>query len=193
MKRIGLTGGIGCGKSTVVAELRSMGYSCFIADEAAADLYRDDSFVKELMQLFGDSILDDSRQVDKKAIATIVFNDKCKLTELSQLVHPRVMNDFEDWCKTKTEEKLVFFECAILYEYGLDSRMDAVVAVYLDKDERMRRLVERDKSSQEAIEARMRNQLTAEEKAMRADYVILNYEGNPRTRQIKEIVKRIIG
>ena len=81
----------------------------------------------------------------------------------------------------------VIFESAIVYEYAFDKKVDKVVCVYLDKEERMRRLELRDHTTRAQLEARMANQLSAEEKMMRADYVILNYEGNPRARQVQHV------
>lgn len=191
MKRIGLTGGIGSGKTTVMAELRRQGVACFVADEVARAYYDDPAFVSSILHLFDRTILDPDGRVNRKAVAAAVFSDKSKLAELNSLIHPRVMDDFESWCAERNDEPLVFFESAILYEYGLDKLMDAVVAVYLEREERIRRLVERDRCPVEAIEARMRNQMPDEEKAMRADYVILNYEGNPRERQVKTILNQL--
>ena len=191
MKRIGLTGGIGSGKSTVVDELRRQGLACFVADEVARAYYDDPQFLASVQALFEQPILDSDGKADRKAIAAAVFSDKTKLTALNALIHPRVMADFERWCMQQEGQRMVFFESAILYEYGLDKAMDAVVAVYLEKEERIRRLMERDRCTAEAIEARMRNQMPDEEKAMRADYVILNYEGNPRERQVRRVVEMI--
>ena len=127
---------------------------------------------------------DDS--VDKQAIARIVFADKGALASLNGLIHPRVMEDFRRWAGEQ-RAPYVIFESAILYEYGLEQAVDKVIAVYVEKEERFRRLEQRDHATREALEARMRNQLSAEEKMDRADYVVLNYEGNPRQRQVEHI------
>lgn len=192
MKRIGLTGGIGCGKSTVVAELRRQGVPCFVADEVARNYYNEPSFIKEVEAALDEKVTLPDNSVDKSAIARIVFADPCKLSRLNNLVHPRVVRDFETWCQERSHESIVFFESAILYEYGFDKLMDAVVTVYLETGERIRRLMLRDRCTAEAIEARMRNQMPDEHKAMRADFVILNYEGNPRARQVKTILERLL-
>lgn len=193
MRRIGLTGGIGCGKSTVVAELRRQGVPCFVADEVARAYYDDPAFVAQVQSLFDSPVLTPDGKIDRRAVAKAVFQDKAKLQQLNALIHPRVMHDFERWCNQQQGQPVVFFESAILYECGLEKAMDAVVAVYLEKEERIRRLMVRDHCAAEAIKARMRNQMPDEEKAMRADYVILNYEGNPRERQVRRIVELLIG
>lgn len=186
MKLIGLTGGIGCGKTTVLEVFQQLGAPCFIADKQAAIYYHDNAFLKEIQSLFGDEVFDSDGNVDKRRIADIVFHDQGKLLQLNALIHPRVMDDFRRWA-TQQKAPYVIFESAIIFEYNLQQHLDAIIAVYLEKEERLRRLEQRDKVGRDAIEARMRNQLSAETKMDLADYVILNYEGNPRTRQVKHI------
>lgn len=189
-KLVGLTGGIGCGKTTVLEVFRTMGVPCFVADQWAAQYYEEADFLTDIRNLFGDSVFHDG-MADKRAIARIVFNDSQMLTQLNALIHPRVAKDVLAWSQQQ-QAPYVIFESAILYEYGFDSMMDAVVAVYVDKEERLRRLVHRDHASREELEARMRNQLSAEEKMDRANYVILNYEGNPRHRQVSHIHDQLL-
>lgn len=189
MKRIGVTGGIGCGKSTVVSEFMKHGIHCFVADKVAGAYYNDCAFLAEVRNIFGDVVFNADGAADKRAIAKLVFSDKTLMARLNALVHPRVMNDFDDFCRQHGSEPYVLFESAILYDYGLDRMMDGVVCVYLDEEERLRRLLSRDGGDAEAIRARMACQKPAAEAFMRADYVILNYEGNPRSRQVAYIDK----
>lgn len=186
MKLIGLTGGIGCGKTTVLEAFQKLDVPCFVADSHAAGYYQDSDFLEKIRTLFGDKVFLTNGDADKRKIADIVFHDKTMLANLNKLIHPRVMDDFHEWA-SKQKSPYVIIESAILYEYGLDKGLDVIIAVYLEKEERMRRLELRDHVSREALEARMHNQLSAEEKMDRADYVILNYEGNPRSRQVKYI------
>lgn len=193
MKRIGLTGGIGCGKSTVVAELRRQGIPCYVADDVARGFYDDPDFVARVGQALGAKVANADGTADRQAIARIVFADAEKLAILNRLIHPLVMERFDHFCSEQRGQKAVFFESAILYEHGLDKAMDAVATVYLDRQERIRRLAERDHSTEGEISARMANQLPDEEKLARADFVILNYEGNPRQRQVREMLERLAG
>ena len=186
MITVGLTGGIGCGKTTVLRLFRELGVPCFVADEVAGQYYEDVAFLKSILELFGDRVFRADGSVDKQAIARIVFADKVALASLNGLIHPRVMEDFRRWAGDQ-HAPYVIFESAILYEYGLEQAVDKVIAVYVEKEERFRRLEQRDHATREALEARMRNQLSAEEKMDRADYVVLNYEGNPRQRQVEHI------
>ena len=195
MRRVGITGGIGCGKSTVANEFRLLGVPCFVSDIVAARYYYDIDFLDELRQLLGDGVFLSDGSVDKKAVAARVFADKSLLEGLNALVHPRVIEDFDRFCELHSKAPYVLFESAILYDYGFDRMMDKVICVYLDLDERLRRLTQRDGVGEEAIRARIANQLPAEEMMRRADYVILNYEGNPRRRQVEYIddqLKKII-
>lgn len=183
MKLVGLTGGIGCGKTTVLQEFQKLGVPCFIADQHASEYYKDSSFLKEIKDILGDNVILPNGTADKARIASIVFNDKEALQRLNAKIHPRVMNDFMKWA-SEQNTPYVIIESAIIYEYQLDKKLDKIISVYLEKEERMQRLMLRDKTTRELLELRIRNQMSAEEKMDRADYVILNYEGNPRQRQV---------
>ena len=184
---VALTGGIGCGKTTVLHEFQKLGIPCIVADEVAGSYYREPSFLAEIRRLFGDRVLLPDGSADKRAIAQIVFSDKNALQQLNGLIHPRVMGDLKMFALQHVDSPYVIFESAIIYEYGFDQMVDCVVCVYLEEEERLRRLELRDHATREQLLARMRNQLSAEEKMMRADYVVLNYEGNPRERQVRHI------
>lgn len=184
---VALTGGIGCGKTTVLNEFRKLGVPCFVADEVAGAYYRDSAFLSQVRSLFGDRVFRPDGTVDKQAIAAIVFADPAMLQRLNALVHPRVWDDFIRFASLHSDAPYILFESAIVYEYGFDRLVDKVICVYLELEERLRRLEERDHATRAQLEARMANQLSAEEKMLRADYVILNYEGNPRTRQVLHV------
>lgn len=192
MRTVVLTGGIGCGKTTVLEEFRKLGVPSFVADKVAGDYYSDSSFLVEIRNLFGKGVINPDGSADKRAIARIVFNDKEMLNRLNSLIHPRVWADFEHFGAIHNEAPYVLFESAIAYEYGFDKKADKVVCVYLEEEERLRRLVLRDHADRQQLRDRMRNQLSAEEKMMRADYVVLNYEGNPRARQVRHIHQQIL-
>ncbi|MBR1798411.1 MAG: dephospho-CoA kinase [Bacteroidales bacterium] len=192
MKRVGITGGIGCGKSTVVAEFQKLGVPCFVADSIAAEYYRRKDFIKTLQTRFGDLIIDADGNIDKKALAKIVFSQPTQLKQLNQIVHPMVMHDFDCFCKVHSSAPYVIMESAILFDSGFDQYMDATICVYLDIEERIRRVMLRDKCDEGTIMQRISNQLPAEVMMQKADYVILNYEGNPRQRQVMHINNLLI-
>lgn len=191
MKRVGITGGMGCGKSTVAAEFGTLGVPCFEADRAGASCYTDAAFLADLRHLFGNQAFFPDGTADKRTIASLVFADKALLSSLTGLVHPRVMAMFEQFCRRHAAADYVLFESAILYDYGFDRLMDRVVCVYLGMSERLARLQQRDGVGEAQLVARIANQLPAEEMMMRADYVVLNYEGNPRHRQVALIDKML--
>ena len=192
MRHVALTGGIGCGKTTVLRDFKRLGVPCFVADEVAARYYDDPHFVAEVDSLLGGGTISPDGKADKQAIASIVFRDKELLLRLNAIIHPRVWDDFLRFAGNHAHAPYCLFESAIAYEYGFDRLVDKVICVYLDKEERLRRLAERDHVDREHLEARMSNQLPAEEKMMRADYVVLNYEGNPRRRQVEYIHQKLL-
>jgi dephospho-CoA kinase len=189
VKKVGITGGIGCGKSTGVAEFDKLGVPSFVADSVAAAYYSEPTFLADLHRLFGGRVFRADGSVDKQAIASLVFTDHNLLQKLNDIVHPRVIDDFDRFCSSHASHEYVLFESAILYDYGFDSMMDKVICVYLDLPSRLSRLAIRDGVGEERILQRISNQIPAEQAMMRADYVILNYEGNPRTRQVDYIDK----
>ena len=189
---VALTGGIGCGKTTVLNEFRQLGIPCFVADEVAGRYYLDPSFLDQIRTLFGDGVFLPDGNADKQAIAQIVFHDPEALKRLNALIHPRVWEDFIQFEKAHSNAPYIIFETAIAYEYGFDRLVDCVVCVYLEEEERFRRLELRDHASRRQLQARMQNQLSAEEKMMRAAFVVLNYEGNPRTRQVMHIHNQLL-
>lgn len=187
MKRVGITGGIGSGKSTVVACFAKLGVNAFVADSVAAAYYTDPQFLAEVRSLLGPRSVKSDGTADKRAIADIVFNNPHALAQLNGLIHPRVMRDFDHYCALHAAEPYVLFESAILFETGFNRLMDRTICVYLDLEERLRRLAIRDNATPAQLQARIANQLPAEQVMMQADYVILNYEGNPRDRQVAHI------
>ncbi len=189
--KVGLTGGIGCGKTTVLRLFRQLGVPCFEADAHAADYYEEPDFLDEIRVQVSPDVFLPTGEIDKQALAQLVFRRRDKLAALCAVVHPRVMSDFERWTAMQTAP-YVMLESAILFEYRLERFVQSTVAVYVEKEERLARLMQRDHTSRAAIEARMRNQWSAEEKMDRADYVVLNYEGNPRERQVREIHRRLL-
>jgi dephospho-CoA kinase len=191
---VGLTGGIGCGKTTVLEVFKSLGIPCFNSDDEAKKYYDDAIFCQQVAERFGHHVLRLDGSVDRKAIAAVVFNNPCELHWLNSQLHPRVMTDFHEW-KIRCNDNIpyVILESAILYESHLDKEVDFVVDVYLEKEERLRRLELRDHVSRDLLEARMANQMNEEEKRDRADFVIHNYEGNPRREQVLAIHRQLLG
>lgn len=189
---VAVTGGIGCGKTTVLNEFRQLGIPCFLADEVGSSYYQDADFLNQVRSLLGNQIINPDGTANKRAIADIVFHNSQALAQLNALVHPRVWNDFLAFAQTHAQAPYVIFESAIVFEYGFDKLVDQVVCVYLDKEERIARLKERDHATRQQIEARMQNQMDAEQKMLLSHFVVLNYEGNPRSRQVRHIHQQLL-
>lgn len=183
MRHIGITGGIGCGKTTVVQEFRRLGVPCFVADAVGASYYTDPTFCRMVAEMFDRRLLVEGG-IDKRRLADIVFNDSDALMRLNGVIHPRVWADYEAFARQNAHAPYILFESAILFDHAFDQRMDATICVYLDLEERIRRTLLRDHCTRQQVEARIASQMAAEEMMRRSTHVILNYEGNPRIRQV---------
>lgn len=172
---IGITGGIGSGKSVIAKQLREMGYAVYDTDSEAKRLIVEDAHVREQMeQLFGEEVYRDG-VYQTAVVAQRVFADKSLLARLNTIVHPAVRADIKDWILENggRDSEVNFIECAILYQAGFDSLCDKVVAVTAPEDIRMERVIARDHSTIDKVRARMRAQ-NAEQDLLRADIVVNN-------------------
>jgi len=173
MKKIGLTGGIGAGKTYVSKIFQKMGIPIFNADEQAQKCMVEDSSLKAAVQLaFGESMYLKG-VLQKDALANIVFNNTEALGKLNALVHPIVKQKFEDWC-TQQSTSIVIKEAAILFESGAHLGLDAVVCVSAPENLRIERVKKRDGSSVAQIQSRMSKQMSQAEKEELADFLIVN-------------------
>lgn len=175
MKVLGLTGGIGSGKTTVAGFFRELGIPVYIADQEAKRLMEKDEKVRQqIISLFGAEAYHQNLP-DRKFIASRVFHDREKLEELNGIIHPAVAQDFERWIKEQ-KAPYVVYEAAILFEKGGYKKCDFNLLVTAPYSEKIKRLQKRDDSTLEEIEARMNNQWTDEKKAALADFIIENKE-----------------
>ena len=178
---IGLTGGIGSGKSTIAKQLRAMGYAVYDTDSEAKRLIVEDAHVREQMEeLFGKEVYADG-VYQTALVAQRVFTDRSLLAQLNAIVHPAVRADILRWATMQDSPSfrkglgvgLCFVECAILYQAGFDALCDKVVAVTAPEEVRLARVLARDHSTIDKVRARMRAQ-EAERDIERADIVINN-------------------
>lgn len=173
MYKVGVTGGIGSGKSTVCDMLAARGIAVYIADTEAKRLMSSDETLKrDIVALFGDDAYLHG-ELNREFLASRVFCDKEALRRLNGVVHPAVMRDFAAWAEAQ-EGDYVVLESAILFEAGLESSVDATVAVMAPVELRLERAMRRDGTDREKIEERMRNQLSDDERSERAKYAIVN-------------------
>ena len=175
MKKIGLTGGIGVGKTYVSKIFRQMGIPIFNADEQAKKCMVENVNLKNALQLaFGKNIYLKG-VLQKEVLAKIVFNKSEALSKLNALVHPIVKQKFEDWCALQTTS-MVIKEAAILFESDAHLGLDAVVCLSAPEKLRIERVQKRDGISVEQIERRMSKQMPQAEKEELADFLIVNDE-----------------
>ena len=186
MKSIGITGGIGSGKSTVCRVFELLGVPVYYADDAAKELLDDGKIIEELSGLFGNAILS-GKEIDKKALAELVFNDKEKLAKLNAVIHPAVGKHFEEWQKQQGGSPYIIKEAAILFESNAYKQVDEVITVTAPVELRIKRAVQRLGITEEQVKERMNNQLSDEEKVKRSHYVIVNDEENLIIPQILKI------
>ena len=190
MKKIGLTGGIGVGKTYVSKIFQQMGIPIFNADEQAKKCMVDDANLKEAVQLaFGENMYLKG-VLQKEALAKIVFKNNEALAKLNSLVHPIVKQKFEDWCSEKSTS-IVIKEAAILFESGAHLGLDAVVCVSAPESLRIERVNKRDGYSYYEIIDRMKKQMPQAEKEELADFIIVNNEEQLLLPQLVKILKEM--
>ncbi len=181
MLRVGLTGGIGSGKTTVAKVFEILGIPVYYADEAARHLMNEDESLKQKIQsVFGKEIYENGT-LDRKRLAVLVFNDPEKLASLNSIVHPATIEDAENWVTQRSTDATgapayIIKEAALLFESNAHKRLDYVIGVYAPTPLRIQRVMQRDKTNREAVIARMSNQLEEEKKMQRCNFVVNNDE-----------------
>lgn len=190
MLKVGLTGGIGSGKTTVARIFESFGVPVYYSDDWAKYLMNHDPELKDkIISLFGvESYV--NNELNRGHIASVVFSDKDKLQSLNKVVHPVVRNHFDEWC-AKQDSPFVIKEAAILIESGAYKNVDKIIVVSASEKERIRRVVARDSANADQVLNRMRNQLSEEERLDHADFVINNEGDVMLIPQIKEVFETI--
>jgi dephospho-CoA kinase len=173
MLKVGLTGGIGSGKSTVAEIFAQLKIPIYLSDDRAKDLMVNNSSVKSaVISLFGKESYVDG-ELNRTFIASKVFSDQKELEKLNAIVHPALKTDFENWCKNQTSIYVVK-EAAILFESGANKGLDKVILVEAPKEMRIKRVMERDKVARNLVLARMDKQWSDKRKSELSDYIIQN-------------------
>lgn len=196
MKKIGLTGGIGAGKSFVARIFRQMGIPVYNADLRARWIINHDPSVVERVTLaFGRQVYQGGR-LDRERLAEIVFGQPRKLEQLNAIVHPEVRNDGQAWfLKQKRlypHLPYALKEAALTFESGSETDLNAVVVVTASTEIRLQRTIERDGATRRQVQARMANQMPEEEKIRRADYTVFNGGDEALLPQIWRIHQHLI-
>lgn len=190
MYKVGVTGGIGSGKSVVCNMLRERGVAVYNCDIRAKELMSADEVIaKQLVERFGPETFVNG-ELNRAYLAERVFGNSEELAALNAIVHPRVIEDFEQWAQRQQGEYVVI-ESAILFESGIDSKVDVTVAVMAPESLRLERTMQRDGVSREQVEERMRNQLSDDERCSRSKYAIVNIELDELEEDVEQLHRRL--
>lgn len=189
-KLIGITGGIGSGKTTLANHLVKLGYPVYFADIEAKKISQSEALVTQIVEQFGASILVNG-EIDRTALAEIVFKDPEALKKLNQIIHPAVSKDFQRWLAKNIHHPLVFKEAAILFESGSYKYCDAIITITAPKEERIKRVTQRDNLALHDIEKRMERQWSEEEKIKLSDFVIVNINLENAIQELESILKKL--
>ncbi|MDH6358974.1 dephospho-CoA kinase [Parabacteroides sp. PF5-9] len=190
MIKIGITGGIGSGKTVVTTLFEAMGIPVYIADEESKKLTNSSPAIrKQLIDLFGSSIYT-SEGVDRKQLATYIFNDPERLKQVNAIIHPEVNRHFQNWVQ-QLRVPYCAIESAILFESGFDRLVDIRLMVYAPLEVRIQRVMKRDSFSREEIIRRINNQLADEIKKEYSDAVIMNDDKNAIIPQLTHFITHL--
>ncbi|WP_288984645.1 dephospho-CoA kinase [uncultured Flavobacterium sp.] len=186
---IGLTGGIGSGKSTIANYIASKGIPVYIADEEAKKLMDSKQISTKIQAIFSENVLTLEGKLDRKKIAAIVFNSPEKLSKLNAIVHPEVKKHFANWLKLHKNAPFIIKEVAILFETGGNLSCDKVILVTAPKENRIQRAMKRDNVDRDSVLRRIQNQLPEEEKISKSDFVVHNIDLQNTFIEIDQILK----
>jgi dephospho-CoA kinase len=175
MMKVGITGGIGSGKTTVCKIFELLGIPVYYADERAKWLMvNDKNLIKKLKKAFGEKVYFKNGTLNRKYLANLIFNDKEKLDTINSIVHPAVFSDSEKWHLEQKNVPFTLKEAALFFENRSYTQMDKMITVTAPKTLRIKRVMERDKIDEAAVKARMDKQLPESEKVKLSDFVINN-------------------
>jgi len=172
---IGLTGGIGSGKSLVADFFNRLGVPVYTSDIEAKSLMQTNSFIRQsLIEAFGNKIYSDSGELNRSELAKIIFNNNEALNKVNSIVHPQVRLHYQEWLLKHMGEPYVIQESAILFDTGLYANFDKIITVTADQEIRINRVMERDLCSRQSVLERMSKQISEQDKIEKSDFVIYN-------------------
>ena len=187
MKIIGLTGGIGSGKSSVLEIFKKFGISTYNADESAKKLISSDKkIIYSIKQLFGEDIYDEN-ELNSKLVSKIVFNDKEKLKSLNSIIHPAVAIDFDNFCFKHRDETYIVKEAAIIFETKTENLFNKIIYVKAPKEIRIDRVMKRDNLSRDDVLNRIQNQINETSIIDKCDFIIDNINFSELEEKVLEI------
>lgn len=189
-KIIGLTGGIGSGKTTVARYIASQGIPVYIADEEAKKIMDTSEVLKLIAETFGANLIENGT-INRQKLAQLVFKNSKKLQQLNNIIHPKVKQDFDNWVQKHHNHLFIVKEAAILFESGSYKYCDKIITVTAPKSVRLQRVMQRDGISEDQVLARMQNQWTEEDKIALSDFVIQNINIEDTKSQVDNILKTL--
>jgi dephospho-CoA kinase len=191
MITIGLTGGMGSGKSVVAQLFTTMDIPVYDSDKEAKKIIAESSFVrKSLSERFGAEIYSKG-VLNKNLLSILLFNDEKNLNFANAIIHPEVQKDFIQWRKQHEDKSFVVIESAILFESGFDRGVDAIISVSAPLKIRLERVQKRDKLSLDAVSQRIKNQISEEERNEKSAYIIINDDYRAILPQVENILKKL--
>lgn len=192
--KIGITGGIATGKSTVSNYLKNLGFLVIDSDEISRNLLNiDGKSYFEVVSYFGNNILNEDKSINRKLLANIIFNNVEKRMVLNKIVHRDVLEQIKIIIDKNQINEIIFIDVPLLYEANYDKFMDKVIVVSCDRSTQIDRLMNRNKIDRNYAEKMIDAQMTIEEKEAKADFVIYNFDINQTYQQIDEIIKNLKG
>ena len=189
-KIIGLTGGIGSGKSTIAKYFESKGIPVYIADIEAKKIMDSDLVIGKVVDAFGMDLLENDK-INRAKLSAVVFNNPEKLAQLNAIIHPQVKIHFMDWVKKHENFPIVIKETAILFETGSYKDCDKIILVTAPKEVRIQRVMHRDNVTKEAVEARMANQWEDGKKIQLSDFIIQNIHQEEAMKAADKIISTL--
>lgn len=192
MLKVGVTGGIGSGKTIVCQVFKTLGISVYNADNEAKKLMLSEAVKQPLIAKFGKETYQEDGNINRAHLSGIVFNDKEKLAYLNSIVHPAVFHHFDEWIKAHNNEPYIIKEAALLFESDSYKSLDKVITVSAPKELRIARVLSRDNLDKDAIEQRINNQFSEEKRLELADYVIINDDSRLVIPQILELHEKFL-
>lgn len=190
MLKVGLTGNIGSGKSTVSRIFEVIGIPVYHADKEAKELYKLEIVKQRILDIFGNEVFS-GNSVDFKKLANIIFGDKDKLQTINNIIHPLVFERFNQWLIDNNDSPYIIHESAIIFENNLQSHYDNIINVSADTDIRIERVINRDGVEKDMVINRIKNQMSDTLKSELSDYVINNNHEDMLIPQVLTIDKEL--
>lgn len=187
-KIIGLTGGIGSGKTTVANHFIAAGIPVYIADDEARKIMQSPEILKKIEKIFGSSIFEKG-VLNRQKLAEIVFSNSDKLKQLNAIIHPSVKKHFGNWILNYKNSPFVIYETAILFESGSYKDCDKIITVTAPLETRIERVIQRDKTSRENVLKRIKMQWTDDQRLGKSDFVIENINPEITKSEVGKILK----